>query len=96
MVRINASMKKSETGRSSRPQMFLIIKSVLKLSCKFTGEHTCRSVISIKLLRNLIEITLWHGRSAVNLLHFLITLFPKNANGRLPLSSKTIIIEIES
>ena len=96
MVRINASMKKSETGRSSRPEMFLIIKSVLKISSKITGEHTCRSVISIKLLRNLIEITLWHGDSAVNLLHFLIIPFPKNINGRLLLSSKNIIIEIES
>ena len=96
MVRINASMKKSETGRSSRPELFLIIKSVLKISSKITGEHTCRSVISIKLLRNLIEITLWHGGSAVNLLHFLIIPFPKNTNGRLLLSSKNIIIEIES
>ena len=38
MVRINVSMKKSETGRSSRPEMFLIIKSVLKISSKFTGD----------------------------------------------------------
>ena len=30
--------------------------------------HPCRSVISIKLIRNFIEITLWHGwrRSGVD------------------------------
>ena len=34
--------------RGSRPQVFLR-KSVLKICSTFTGEHTCRSVISIKL-----------------------------------------------
>ena len=34
--------------RSSRPEVFLR-KGVLKIY-KFTGEHPCRSVISIKLL----------------------------------------------
>ena len=29
-------------------------------------EHPCRSVISIKLQSNLIEITFWHGCSPVN------------------------------
>ena len=36
-------------------------KGVLKICSKFTGGHPCRSVISIKLLRNFIEITLRHG-----------------------------------
>ena len=33
---------------SSRPEVFLV-KSVLKICSKYTGEHPCRSVISIKL-----------------------------------------------
>ena len=43
--------------RSSRPEVFLR-KAVLKLRNKFTGEHPCRSVISIKLQRN------WNHTSA--------------------------------
>ena len=35
--------------RSSHPEVFLE-KGVLKICSKFTGEHPCRSVISIKLL----------------------------------------------
>ena len=35
--------------RSSHPEVFLE-KGVLKICSKFTGEHSCRSVISIKLL----------------------------------------------
>ena len=35
-------------------------KDVLKICSNFTGEHECRSVISIKLLCNFIEITLRH------------------------------------
>ena len=50
-------------------------KSVLKISSKFTGEHACRSVISIKVLCNFIEITHWHGCSPVNLLHIFRTPF---------------------
>ena len=37
--------------RSSHPEVFLE-KGVLKICCNFTGEHSCRSVISIKLLSN--------------------------------------------
>ena len=44
-------------------------KGVLKICSKFTREHLCRSVISMKLLCNFIEITLWWGCSLVNLLH---------------------------
>ena len=40
-----------------------------KICSKVTGEHPCRSAISIKLRCNFIEITLWHGSSSVNLLH---------------------------
>ena len=66
--------------RSSHPEVFLE-KGVLKICSKFTGEHRCRSVISIKLLCNFIEITLRHGCSPENLLHSFRTPFPKNTSG---------------
>ena len=54
--------------RSSPPVVFLG-KGVLKICSKFTGEHPCRIVISIKLACNFIEITLRHGCLSVNLLY---------------------------
>ena len=68
--------------RSSHPVVFLV-KGVLKICSKFTGEHPCRSVISIKLLCNFIEITLRHGCSPVKLLHIFRTPFTKNTSERL-------------
>ena len=65
---------------SSHPKVF-IGKGVLKICSIFTGEHPCRSVISIKLLCNFIEITLRHGCSPVNLLHIFRTSFLKNTSG---------------
>ena len=56
-------------------------KVVLKICSKFTGEHLCRSVNSIKLHSNFIEIVLRHGCSPVNLLHIFRTLFFKNTSG---------------
>ena len=44
-----------------------------------------RSVISIKLPRNFIEITLRHGCSPVKLLHIFRTPFPRNTSGGLRL-----------
>ena len=72
--------------RSSHPEVFLI-KGVLKIYSKFTGEHPWRSVISIKLQSNFIEITLWHECSPVNLLYIFRTPFIKNTSGRLLLST---------
>ena len=46
---------KGSTFRSSRREV-LLKEGVLKLCSIFTGEHTYRSVISIKLLSNFIEI----------------------------------------
>ena len=57
--------------KSSNPELFLV-KGFLKICSKFTGEHPCRSMISIS---NFIEITLRHGCSPVNLLHFSEHLF---------------------
>ena len=65
--------------RSSRSEVFLG-KGVLKICSKFTGEHPCRSVISIKLQSNFIEMTLRHGCSLVNLLHIFRTPFPRNTS----------------
>ena len=64
--------------RSSRPEVFWG-KGVLKICSKFTGEH---------LLRNFIEITLWHGCSPVNSLLILRTIFTRNTSGWLLLLLK--------
>ena len=45
-----------------------------------TGEYPSRSAISIKLLRNFIEITLRHWCSPINLLHNCRTPFHKNTS----------------
>ena len=66
--------------RSSHPEVFLV-KGVLKICSKFTGEHPCQSVISIKLLCNFIEITLRQECSSVNLLHIFRTPFPRTTSG---------------
>ena len=58
-------------------------KSVLKICRKFTEEHPCQSVISIKLQSDFIEVTLRHRCSPVNLLHIFTTILPKNASGGL-------------
>ena len=55
-------------------------KVVLKIYSKFTGEHPCQSVISIKMQSDFIEIALWHGCSPVNLLHIFGTPFPKSTS----------------
>ena len=47
--------------RSSHPEVFLE-KGVLKICSKFTGEHPCRSAISMKLQSKFIEIALQHSR----------------------------------
>ena len=66
--------------RSSRPEVFLV-KGVLQICSKFTGEHSCQGVISIKLQSNFIEITLWHGCSPVNLQHIFRKPFSKSPSG---------------
>ena len=66
--------------------MFLA-KYVLKTCSKFTGEHPCQSVVSIKLHSNFIEVTLWHGCSPVNLVHISRTIFYKNTYGELLLEA---------
>ena len=65
------------------PSEVFLGKSILKIWSKFTGEHPCRSVISIKLQSNFIEITLRHVCSLVNLLHVSRTHFLLNTSRRL-------------
>ena len=50
----------------------------MKICSKHTGENPCRSVISIKLQSNFVEITLRHG---CNLWDIFRTPFPKNTSG---------------
>ena len=76
--------------RSSHPEVFLG-KGVLKICSKFTGEHPCRSAISIKLLCNFIEITFRHGCSPVNLQHIFRTPFLKDTSGTLLLRNVIIM-----
>ena len=61
-------------SRSSHPKVFLG-KGGLKICSKFTGEHQCQNVISIKLQSNFIEITVWHGCFLVNCSIFSEPLF---------------------
>ena len=74
--------------RSSRSEVFLR-KGVQKICSKFTGEHPCRSVISIKLQSNIIEIALRHGCSPVNLLHIFRTPFLRSTSERILLTFKS-------
>ena len=67
----------------SNPLQVLLEKGILKICSKFTGEHPCRSVISIKSQSNFIEITFWHGYPPVNLQHIFRTPFLKNYLGEL-------------
>ena len=76
------------TFRSSRKEVFLG-KGILKIYSKFTGEDLWRNVISIKLLQQLIEITLRHGCSPVNLPYIFKTPFLKNKSGWLLLNITT-------
>ena len=68
------------TWRGSRPEVSLG-KGALEIYSKFTRELTGRSVISIKLESNFIEITLRHGCSPVNLSYIFRTPFLKNVSG---------------
>ena len=63
--------------RSSHPDVFLG-KGVLKLCSKFTGEHPCRSAISVKMQSN------WC--SLVHLLLIFRTTFLRNTSGWLLLN----------
>ena len=73
--------------RSSRPEVSSG-KDFLKICSKFTGEHPCRSVISIKFQSNFIEITLRHGCSPINVLYIFRAHFLENTYGGLLLPNE--------
>ena len=58
-----------------------LVKGVLEIWSKYTEEHPCRSVISIKLLCNFIGIILRHECSPVNFLYIFRTPVPKKISG---------------
>ena len=60
---------------AAAPQWCSWERDILKICSKFTGEHPCQSMISIKLLCNFIEITFQDGFSLVDLLHISEHLF---------------------
>ena len=65
--------------KSSHPKLFLR-KGVLKICSKFKGEHSCRSVISIKLQSNVAY-----------LLHIFRTPFSRNTSGLLLLILEYVV-----
>ena len=78
--------KLPQNSRSSHPEVFLG-RVFLKICSKITEEHPCQSAILTKLQSNLIrfqstliEITLRHGCSPLNLLYILRTSFPKSTS----------------
>ena len=74
---IYSNSAEAKVYRSNLPEVFLG-KDVLKICGKFTSEHPCRSVISIKLRSKFIEITLRDRGWSVNLLHIFRKSFYKN------------------
>ena len=64
--------------RSSPPEVFLG-KRLLEICSKF-AEQPRRSVISMRLFCNFIEIALWNRNFPVNLLHIFIAPFSKNTS----------------
>ena len=50
-----SKLTKYSQGQLMEPSRGVLRKSILKICCKFTVEHPCRSVISIKLQRNFLK-----------------------------------------
>ena len=77
---VQSALPVSLTFRSNHPEVFLV-KDVLKICSRLTGEHLCWSVISIKFQSNFIEIALRYECFPVNLLHIFRTLFTRSPLG---------------
>ena len=71
---------RTDIVRSSCPEAFLG-KGVLKLCIKFTGEHPCRSAVSIKLQSNFIENTFRYECSPI----YICCIFSEHLSLRTPL-----------
>ena len=83
------------TGRNLRLTARFCLQTVIVTGHYrlFNVKHPCRSVISIKLHRNFIEIAFWHWCSPVNSLHISKTPFPRKTSGWLLLSWATYQIK---
>ena len=85
--------------RSSYPEVFLV-KGVLKICGKFTGEQPCRNVTSIKLqsksikLQIKLQFTLRHECSPVSLLHIFRMHLSKNTSKWLLLTAQKMKFSI--
>ena len=77
LTNLGKILSKLTAFRSSSPEVFLG-KGVLKICSRFTGEHPCQSVISVKIQSNIIKITFRHGCS-VDLRYIFRGSFPKNS-----------------
>ena len=76
----------TETNRlknQKQPSISVFVKSVLKISSKFTGKQPRWSAISIKLQSIFIQFTVQHGCSPVNLLHIFRAFCPSTSGGPL-------------
>ena len=78
IARLNTWLSPLECFRNSYSEVF-IKKGAFKICSKFRGKPPYRSVISINLQNNFIEITLHHGCSPVNLLNIFRTLLLKTS-----------------
>ena len=86
LVMITTTFQKSSLNKNLfidriSPLEVFLGNVVLKICSKFKGEHSCRSVILIKLL--CVAITLWRECSPVNLLHIFRITFLRNTSGGL-------------
>ena len=79
------------TVKIKRDQIGSSPPEVVLAKGELTGEHPCRSVISIKFLCIFIEIALRQGCSPVILLHIFRTPFLKNAFGQLLLNNPNFL-----
>ena len=82
---LKSAASRERIYRSNSLKVFLG-KDFLKIYSKFTGEHPCPSVTSIKLQSNFIKITLQHGCSPVNFATYFQNNVFQNISGGLPLN----------
>ena len=68
---------------NKQPSRGVLKKRCFEIMQQIYRKNPCRSVISIKLLFNFIEIALQHVCSPVNLWHIFKTPFSKNTSRRL-------------
>ena len=80
LTNLNYTILNHCDDEQKQPSRGVLRKRCFEKMQKFTGKCPCRSVTSIKLLCNFIEITLRQGCSPVNLLHIFRTPYPKSTS----------------